>query len=174
MRNNFEEILPISRLPELLEMLKEHTVEVHRFGDTDDEYKYLEEGSACITVLNPYQEDRLYIDLDAEVTLTFGVFHTHYYPDLDGYSHFESDLFLLLQNELCSATLYCEENKEWLGSRAINKEEISLGCRKVFDFIFKIKEFRDKVDKRGGEAHYHFWNPVDDILIPILPKGVVK
>ena len=73
----------------------------------------------CITILNPYSENKMYIDLEEEFTLSYGAYHEHFYPDRDGYNEMVKTINGILDNELCSATMYSGQPLKWLGSTAI-------------------------------------------------------
>ncbi len=167
-----EDIRPAERTEELLALLGDVPFEVHHAGDSDEEYAYLTEDNVCITVLDPHQDKKLFIDLDDEFTLTFDAFHCHYDPE-DGYEEFVSDIRGILQNDICAATLYYGEEHKWLGSTCIAKADISRPIKEVFRFILKISEFKKQLRDHGGEARFCFWDPVDDRMIDI-PRAQKK
>lgn len=159
------EIRPIEQLEALRELLRDIPFEVHYPGDSDQEYTYLREGAACVTVLDPYQDKKLFIDLGEEFTLTYGTFHCHYDPE--DYEELVSDILGILQNDICSATLYCGEEREWLGSTCVTREDLSRPVEEVFRFVLKSLEFRRKLRDFGGEARFCFWDPADDRVVEI-------
>ena len=164
------EFKPVDKLPELQFLLSETKFEFHREGDEDEEYQYLKKGDVCITVQNPYQSAPMFIDLNDEFTLTYGAYHDHYYPDLQGYEEMVSNMQGILKNEICLAALYYGSEKRWLGSTGIAKSQLMRPVKEIFDFVWKQSEFRKNLKDYGGEAQFCFWNPVDDRIIKI-PKG---
>lgn len=163
------EINPLDMLDDIQKRLQGYTFEIHRADDEEDEYDYLEEGSVCITVLNPYQDNNLFIDLSGEFTLTFDISHCHYFAELDDYDNMLSDVLGILKNECCSAALYYGQTKKWLGSGFIRKEELSKPIKTLFSYVLRIPEFRKKLNSQGGEVQFQFWNPVDDRTV-VVPK----
>lgn len=160
----------LDKLQELFDLLSNYKYELHYRDDC--EYEYLEEGSVCITILNPYSENKMYIDLEEEFTLSYGVYHEHFYPDCDGYNEMVKTINGILDNELCSATMYSGQPLKWLGSTTITKaESLQLPIKDVFSFILKIKEFKIRLHTDGGEVHYDFWNPMDDRVVIIKKKA---
>lgn len=164
------EINPVDKLDEILSGLQNYNVEVHKSGEDNEEYKYLENGDVCITILNPYQDNKLFIDLDDEFTLTYCQCHCHYFADTDGYREVTKDIYAILKNDSCSSSLYCGNPPKWLGSSFIQKSQIE-SVEKNFHFVLKIAEFKKKLDVQGGKAEYHFWNPIDDRIVDILPQN---
>ena len=45
-----------------------------------------------------------------------------------------------------------------MGSRTIEKEEISHPLEEIFHFIFEHKEFAEKLRTNSGEARFVFWD----------------
>lgn len=169
-QKNELEINPVDKLEEILSVLQDYNFEVHRGGEDNEEYSYLEKGCVCITVLNPYQDSKLFIDLDDEFTLTYAQCHCHYFSDMDEYRLLMEDLNAILKNHICSYSLYCGENKKWLGSSFIPKSQIQQSVKKNFHFALKISEFRNKLNVQGGKVEYRFWNPADDLTVEIPQK----
>lgn len=164
------ELNPIDQLDKLKMLLADVPFDVHRAGDTDEEYGYLEGDNVCLTVLNPYQDKELFIDLSDEFTLSYTAFHCHYDPDLYGYKAMVSDLQGVLRNEICAAVIYHGPEKKWLGSASITKSECDKPIKEIFSFVYKQSEFKQKLKAHGGQVQFLFWDPVDDRTID-LPKG---
>lgn len=169
--NDEVELDPVGQLDELKTFLADVPFEIHRAGDPDEEYCYLEENNVCITVLNPYQDKELFLDLSGEFTLSYTAFHCHYAPDLQGYKEMLSDLQGILQNEICAAIISYGTEKKWLGSISITKSECARPVKEIFSFVFKQAEFRQNLKVHGGQVQFQFWNPADDRTIE-LPKGI--
>lgn len=164
------EIDPVEKLDELCALLSDQQIEVHKAPDTDPEYHYLGEGCVCITVLNPYSNSKMFIDLDGEFTLTYGAYHSHFYADTGEYEEVVKAILGLLKNEICSASIYYGTDKKWLGSTSIQKDDINKPFKEIFSFVLKEKEFKSKLKLYGGEVQYIFWNPSDNRTIQIPVK----
>lgn len=172
--DNDYDIEPISKLTELCELLKDYSPVVHSFGDPDPEYEYLESGCACITLQNPFTEGQMFIDLEGEFTVTCVGSHIHYFACVSGYDSLKKDVFSILHNELCAASLYYGSDKQWLGSLFSPKSDLSQReFYDIFHFILSISEFKKKLDDKGGVAEYRFWNPVDDRSVVIAPNDPI-
>lgn len=164
------EINPTEKLDELCALLADQQIEVHKAPDADPEYAYLDEGCVCITVLNPYSDSKMFIDLDDEFTLTYGAYHSHFFADTGEFEEMIKEMQGFLKNETCSASLYYGTDKKWLGSTVISKDDISKPFKEVFSFVLKAKEFKSKLKSNGGEIQYIFWNPADNRTIQIPAK----
>jgi len=160
----------LDKLQELCDFLSGCKYELHKRDD--GEYQYLDEESVCITIPNPYSDNKMYIDLEDEFTLSYGAYHAHYDPDSDGYNEMVETIKGFLDNELCCASMYSGEPLKWLGSTTLTKaESIQRPIKDVFSFILKIKEFKIRLNTDGGEVHYDFWNPADDRIVKIKKKA---
>ena len=157
-------------LQELCGLLSGYRYELHYHDN--GEYEYLNETGVCITIFNPYSENKMYIDLEEEFTLSYGAYHEHYYPNSTDYKEMVQTIKGILDNELCSATMYSGEPLKWLGSTTItNADSRERSIKDVFSFILKIKEFKIRLNTDGGEIYYNFWNPSDDKVIKITKKA---
>lgn len=160
------EMNPTARLQEICSILKDYEFEVHKAGEAD--YEYLKEDSVCITILNPYADRKLYIDLDSEFTLSFHAFHSHYDASQEEYEFMMEQLREILSNHMGVAGIYYGAEKNWLGSTCISKEEMQIrSVKDIFYHVYKTKEFKRKLKEYGGEVQYRFWNPADDQTITI-------
>lgn len=157
------------KLQEICDLLNHCKYEIH-YRD-DGEYNYLTELDVCITIPSPYSDEKMYLDLDEEFTLSWGAYHEHYSPDVSGYKNMLEMMNGILNNELCSATMYYGETLKWLGSTFITRtESTELPVREIFSFIYKTREFKKKLDTNGGQVHYDFWNPAYNRIIKIDKK----
>lgn len=59
-------------LQELCGLLSGYRYELHYHDN--GEYEYLNETGVCITIFNPYSENKMYIDLQEEFTLSYGAY----------------------------------------------------------------------------------------------------
>lgn len=147
----------------ILEAIKGNEYIIHT--NKEDDFKYLNDGDISIEIINRTKSMNLFIETDwAEYTLYYGDdYHEHFYVDDDE----DEEEYLIryvaeiLSNERCAAAIYYNNNGKlkWLGSCSV-KREIALknSVNNTFAFVFKTKEFRDKIEKNGGEVRYCYWD----------------
>ena len=160
----FIEINPFNKIDEILDIFKQHNPRV--FMNTDKGYDWIEEDdSKCIVFENPYGGESLEILVGdfGEFTLYFNQ-HAHY----DSYQY-DYDLMIktirdIFCNRICAGRIE-DKNGKWYGGGYFDKSEITEQPQKVFEYIFKHKEFFDHLTKVGYKVKYCFWNPIDDITI---------
>ena len=163
MDTNYEDITPVNKLDDLCKLLTGIKYEIHRHDE--GEYSYLDENSICITVLNPYTGKEMYIDLEEEFTITFDAYHEHYGPDSNEYELLVQFVKQLLNNEICTASLYCGKERKWLGSTTYSRDEIqSMPIKQLFSYIYKTREFRNELTSKGGVAEFIFWDPRYNVI----------
>ena len=148
--SNEEIIKSISKIIEGLDFT------IHEYGESIDEYSYLQENELCITIKNSSGEDAIYIDLADELTLTIGAWHAHYdYSDED-YNEMIEALKDYLECRICVLEIYYLKSGElkWFGSNSMTVEEFNLLPAKEL-----IKRY---VDKRiwpiNGKAVFRFFD----------------
>ena len=158
-----EDIDPVNKIDDLCKLLTGIEYEIHRHDEY--EYSYLNEDSICITVINPYTGQKMYIDLEEEFTITFDAYHAHYSPDSYEYALLVQFIKQILNNEICVATLYCGKDRKWMGSTTCSIDEIqSMSIKQLFAHIYKTREFKDKLIANGGTAEFIFWNPQCNVI----------
>lgn len=163
MDEDYEEIVPVDKMDDLCGLLTGMEYEIHRHDE--EEYSYLKGDDVCITVINPYDKRKMYIDLEEEFTITFDAYHAHYEPDAFGYKLLVEFIEQLINNEVCLASLYCGKDREWLGSTTYGRDEIqNPSIRQLFAHIYKIREFKDRLDAGGGTAEFIFWDPQYNVI----------
>lgn len=166
------EINPVDQLDALKALFRDVKIEIHYPGDTSEEFKYLADDNVCITVLNPYQDEKMYIDLGDEFTLSYGMFHSHYFAEDSEYENMVADIRNILQNKMCVASIYhYGSRKKCLGSTIVTRDMMSRPIKETFHFVLKFPEFKKKVADYGGEAQFFFWNPADNRTIDIPERS---
>ena len=158
----------LDKKEELCELLHGYSYEIHQ--KDDGEYHYLEDGDLCITVHNTEGSKVMYLDLQEEFTLSFGAYHEHFGCFLMDYQQLTDEIKGILANKVASASIYChyEEQLEWMGSCTIAADEVEhKSVEQVFSYVYQIREFRDRLEKYGGEVHYIFWDSAYDRVINI-------
>ena len=71
------------------------------------------------------------------------------------------DLNNIFTNNICAGILFDNDNN-WYGDCWVEKDKIDSEPKEIFDFVFKEKEFRTKLLKKGYRAKFVFWNPIDN------------
>ena len=163
MDKNYEDMAPINQMDDLCKLLTGIEYDIHRHDE--GEYRYLKEDAICITAINPYTGQKMYIDLEEEFTVSFDAYHAHYDPDSYEYGLLVQFIKQLLNNELCVVTLYCQKDREWLGSTTCSREEAQrMPIKQLFSHVYKTREFKNKLTANGGTAEFVFWNPQDNVI----------
>ncbi len=161
----YVEIEVLEKIEEILDIFKDYNLRI--FSKTDAEYDWLEEDdSKCIVFENPYYERTLEIavgDMD-EFTLFFDKSHAHYANYQLDYDQLIERINGILQNQFCAGVL-TDSNGNWFGSAFFDKEDVKKAPQDTFDFVFKKKEFAEKLSRSGYKVEYCFWNPIDNIVI---------
>ena len=152
------EFNPIDKVSELMEMFKEYNPIIHK--NSDEGYDWLDENLLCIEIPNPNAGDSITIECEdcGEFTVCYAYFHSHHFADDYGYSCMCEQLSDLLNNKICSASIFCGNEKKWMGSTTIEKEKISLPLEDLFHFVFEHREFAEDLRKNGGQARFVFWD----------------
>ena len=166
MTNEIENTL--DKREELCELLSGYSYEIHQ--KDNGEYHYLEEGDICITVQNMDGSKVMYLDLEEEFTLSFGAFHAHFGCFLMDYQQLTDEIKGILANKVASASIYChyEEQLEWMGSCTIATDEVEhKSVEQIFSYVYRIREFRERLEKYGGEVRYEFWDSAHDKIMKI-------
>jgi len=150
----------LDKKEELCNLLMNYLYEIHQ--KDDGEYRYLNDGDICITVINTDDDNKkIYLDLQEEFTLSFGAFHSHYESFQYGYDDLVTDLKGILENRIGAASIYhhYEGKLNWLGSLMISIEEAETKTvKQVFHHVFHTKDFWNDLEQYGGEVWYEFWD----------------
>lgn len=157
----YMEINPFDKIDEILEIFKHLSPQV--FVKTNEGYDWLEEDdSKCIVFTNPYGGEALEIAAGdrGEFTLYYNG-HAHYANYQYDYDLMIERIRDIFENNICAGTL-TDGNGKWYGSGYFDKNDISAPPQKVFEFVFKEKEFYNHLTAVGYSVKYSFWNPIDD------------
>ena len=162
MNKRYIEINPIDKIDEMMSIFKDYSPKV--FSKNDKGYDWIEEDdSKCIVLFNPFYDNNLEILVEdmGEFTLYYDSSHEHYPPYQLYYEDLISTVKSILENKVCVGTLL-DTQENWFGSGTFKKEEITKNVTEIFNCVFKIKEFSDKLLKSGYIVKYTFWNPVEN------------
>lgn len=168
-RRDDDDMDPVYMLYCMKDFLKDYVYEVHT--NADEDYDYLDDISYCITLKNPDGEE-LFIDLEGELTLSYGDWHTHYYASYDEYERLKEDITSLFNNEFGLVTFYVDG--KWFGgsttSNPITNKEFAIEI--VKDVYGDIKEFMRKINQKGVEVSCKFWDSKLNSSVTLAPKEV--
>ena len=154
---------PMKKIDDILTILDAYSPTVHRQGDSDPEYNYLEPDCACVTLCNPFDNSKMFIDLEGEFTLSYKNWHRHYDGCVSQYQILIKDIMEILGNRSCIATLYVGTDKKWAGDTLVAKGQAEQAdIRKIFKFVLKYPEFKGRASQNGGAVELIFWNPAFD------------
>ena len=156
------EIQVLDKVEEILDIFKEYSPKV--YSKTDSGYDWLEEDdSKCIVFENPNYDQQIEIDVGdmGEFLLFFAKSHAHYANYQLDYDQLIECIRNILNNNVCAGVI-TDINDKWYGSAFFGKEEIIKKPQEVFEFVFKEKEFYEKLTRHGYKIEYAFWNPKDN------------
>ena len=137
----YTEIDILSKKDEILELLKDFKTEVRTKADKD--FDYLEENGLSIGVMKN-GEELLYVDLEGEITLGVGGWHTHYAGYLMDYNIFLDDLKSFIDGRRCAVCVRCKD--EWMGSFTARQEDLAEEMLvKQVNKLLSDKEFKRKL-----------------------------
>lgn len=151
----------LDNIKRIQDYLDEHGLkyETHLRGE-DGEFDYLGEEEGCIVIINPGNNQRIYIDVSYDdYTLAFGGAHVHYdWDEEKNHENLMEDLIPLLESTLGAATLLLG-GKEWYGAGFHSKEDILNGkANELFSDVLEIKEFAREIADKGGIVECRFWD----------------
>ncbi len=155
----YMEIDPFDKINEILESFKSYAPKV--FSKTDKGFDWMEEDhSKCIAFKNPYGGE------DLEIVVGDRGEFTLYYKGHAHYANYQYDYDLMIErvrdifnNNICTGYL-TDRNAKWYGSGYFKKSKIAEPVQKVFEFVFKEKEFYNHLTATGYKVEYIFWNPI--------------
>ena len=141
---------------EIIKSLKEYNPIIHT--NKEKEYNWLKDNNCSIEIKNK-DNDSLYIDLEDEITISYGLWHTHYYcEDKIDFEEALSTIENILNNKECVLLIYC--NKKLFGSGSeINKEKYTL--EEAIDFIdafFNKTSVIKLFQEYGANIKVNYWD----------------
>ncbi len=141
----YTEINVLEKKEEILNLLKSYNPVVHTNSEKD--FDWLSDDGVSI-IVSKGAEELLYVDLDGEITLGMGGWHTHYAAYLMDYNLFKETLLEFIEGKLCAVSIKCDE--KWMGSYMFYESEISVQnlVTHTYEFL-SATEFRDKLDECG-------------------------
>lgn len=157
----YDKINPIDKVNEIMTLFQQFNPK--SFSNADGEYDWLDDEAKCIVITNPYSSDNIEICVEnfGEFILFFAEHHSHYAGYQGDYEDMLKDLNNIFINNLCAGILFDNDNN-WYGDCWVKKDNITIDPKEIFSFVFKEKEFRTKLLKKGYQAKFVFWNPIDN------------
>lgn len=144
---------------ELLEELKNYRPIVHT--NKEEGYDWLGDKSCSIEIPNS-QGDPLFIDLEGEITISYGKWHCHYYyEDRSDYECAMEKVHNILENKDSSIMIYSGDTLFGSGS-SLNHGKYSE--KEAYDFITSffskniLNEFLSAFQENGVTLKVCFWN----------------
>lgn len=163
-----------SKKDELLELLKDYSVSAHT--NEEDEFDYLENDDVTLVVKNPLGGEDLQIELGAEFSLFFELWHLHYSAYKADYERMKKDILTIVGGNSGAMTFFADG--KWVGSTLC--PEIPAEDAKGTDLVEKYWAWEDdspaskskeKLLTLGGEIRFTCWNPANDRTFPVSPKN---
>ena len=149
-----EEIIPSSKINEILELFKDNEIILHT--NKEEKYKWLDSNHYSIQIKN--DDNELFIDLEEEISLFFKDWHSHYYPNEEYYNFMIENVKDIINNKTYTFSIY--QNDKWYGSK-LNEKEIKTkeeAIKEVKGFFKNHKEFIDKLNEGITTIKCNYWN----------------
>ncbi len=140
-------------IPQLLDMVKDYSCEVAFHGNKE------------LQIVNPYQEEHIYVEWTDEFTMYFSSYHGHF-----GEEEFEEmlrEIECILQGCWVAVTVTCEGR--WMGSSLWEKDSLPLqSSGKLLKQLFTYsKELLKEVKQNGCVIELTGWNSVNNKKIVV-------
>ena len=72
----------------------------------------------------------------------------------------------------CAASLYynTDDFPKLLSTSFCKRSETKEGPEKIFDLVYRLDDYREKLENNGGKAVFRFWDPSLNFETEILKK----
>lgn len=157
------------RLTEICALIDKLAVEYEVHRRDEEEYSYLDEYSACVTVYAVDSDRTIFIDSECGLEFNFGQKHTSIHER--SFSAFAETLTAVLKSELCVASLYVGEDRMWLSDGLRTRSEI--GEKSVVELFIAppfVEEYKVILEENGAKAEFLFWDSNYDRTVIIENK----
>lgn len=160
----YDDVNPIDKKDEILEILKEYNPVVHTNKEAD--YSWIYDDSVSIVVSDESGAEMLFIDLEGEFSYGFGGWHTHADPYRFDYERMLKNIKNILDNKLAAICIKC--NGDWMGSSLANIDELDREnlINEAKGFLTD-KEFREKMRLNGIVIECNFFDKSKNIYYEI-------
>lgn len=129
----------------------------------DNEYSYLEENELSISIPNPYLSHAIFINLQSEISLFYANWHAHYLYDETDHAEFCETLAAILNNMLCSASVFLGEGDECKLNESVLAEKSDVESKPPEEAFagnrIMAQVDREQWEKNGSTVRFVFWNP---------------
>ena len=165
---NYDEIPDTSAVQEdLLAALSNQHVTVHTSEEPD--FDYMENEDVAFVVKNPHNDEDLLIELCAEFSVFFGLWHGQYKAEENDYGRMKKDIAAILAGRAGVLSLYTAD--KWQGSALCPEKVVAdADVEKLLDRCWQKQEPKDKLLAQGGRVELLYWDPVDNKSFTILTK----
>ena len=159
----FLEINPVSKEKEILSIFKEFNPK--SFSLNDKGYEWLEEGSKCIVICNPFYDKNIEIVLEdkCEFTLYFSVHHSHYAEYQSDYEYMIENIKKILNNQRGVCAVFNSKG-EWSGSCFVETDDKDKSVDEILGYIYESKEYFKKL-LPDCKIEFNFWEPQNNKII---------
>jgi N-acetylglutamate synthase-like GNAT family acetyltransferase len=134
--------------------------EIIEHANNEEDYEYLGKDDVMLEIVNPNQNENLFIELAGEFTLCFSAWHSHYSAYGYDYDELKKDAIAIINGEYAALSFWI--NDEWFGATLL-REEISHYTEPDY-LISKIHfpaEFLKQIKSDGVVIKVDYWKPDD-------------
>ena len=159
---------PTEKQGELLMLLSGQHVTVHTNEEAD--FDYMENEDVAFVVKNPHNEEDLLVEVCAEFSLFFGLWHGQYKAVEYDYDRMKKDIAAILAGNAGVLSLYAEDR--WLGSTLCpEKVAADADVGALLERCWEKQEPKDKLLAQGGRVELLYWDPAQNRSFVIPAKG---
>ena len=166
---NYDEIPDTSAVQEdLLAALSSRHVTVHTNEEPD--FDYMENADVAFVVKNPHNEEDLLIEMCAEFSVFFGLWHGQYKAVEYDYDRMKKDVAAILADKACVMSLYAEG--KWQGS-ALCTEPVTANADplELLKRCWKAEKPLESLLKDGGQLQLLYWDPTQNRSLMLPARG---
>lgn len=143
-------------------------------GKDDNEYSYLEENELSIRIPNPYVSHAIFINLQSKISLFFANWHAHYCYDETDYAEFCETLAAILNNTLCSASVFLGEGEECKWNCGVLAEKSDVENKPPEEAFagnrIMAQVYSEQWEKNGATVRFVFCDPQYNKIVTIERK----
>ena len=81
------------------------------------------------------------------------------------------------EDKKCAISLFCNEDKalRLLASAMVSRKEAE--CRsteEIFEYVYRLDEYRRKLEENGGKASYRYWDASLNKEVILPERGLIS
>lgn len=166
---HYDEIPDTSAVQEdLLAALSSQHVTVHTSEEPD--FDYMENEDVAFVVKNPHNDEDLLIEVCAEFSVFFGLWHGQYKAEEQDYDRMKQDIAAILAGRAGVLSLYA--GGKWQGSALCpEKAAPDADPAKLLECCRDAEKLKAKLPEHGGRAELLYWDPADNKSFVIPAKN---